>query len=62
MEIHNPGVYKKLIDGTKAELMDLYNSRVEGAKIRSRINNLEESEKPTRYFLKQEHSRAKLVI
>jgi exonuclease III len=58
MDSYNPGTYKFLIDNTKAKLMELFSERQVGVKLRSKVQILEESEKPTRFFLKREHHQA----
>jgi exonuclease III len=58
MELANPGVYRDLVDQIKSELNQLYSKRVDGVKIRSRVQVQEESERPTRYFLKTEQCQA----
>ena len=47
-------LYSAEIEAIKAEISDFIMQKNEGAKIRSKANFLENSEKPTRYFLKRE--------
>ena len=42
------------LESLKGELHDLINKRLEGARIRSRTEYIEGTEKPTRYFLRKE--------
>jgi exonuclease III len=58
MELLNPGNYTKLVADVKSQLNKLYSERMDGVKIRSRVQVLEESEKPSRYFLKREQCQA----
>jgi exonuclease III len=58
MELENPGMYQNLVDEVKSNLLKLYSDRMDGVRIRSRAQFLDESEKPTRYFLKREQYQA----
>lgn len=53
------GTFTDQIESVKLQINDIINSRLEGSKIRSRIQYIEETEKPTRYFLRKEVQKMK---
>ena len=57
-----PGTYKGVIETTKSELNSLLVNKLNGSKIRARVEFLEESERPSRYFLAKEKSNNKKKI
>ena len=57
-----PGTYKDIIETTKNELNSLLANKLNGSKIRARVDFLEESERPSRYFLAKEKSNNKKKI
>ena len=55
----DPGVFDEKINSVQQEIEDLLMVKAEGTKIRSRAKLLDNDEKPTKYFLMKERSRAK---
>ena len=54
MDIVIPGEFKVEIDNINQEITDILTHKAEGAKIRSKILNLEKNEKPNKFFLQTE--------
>ena len=63
LEAQNPGQYTEKLKTYSDRLSLLLHDKLEGAKIRSKIQHLECDEKPTRFFLRKEitHSKDKLI-
>ena len=55
----HPGQYTEQLLVLKKKILDFENSLLDGAKIRSKVNILENNEKPSRYFFQKEKDRGK---
>ena len=59
LERSSPGYYKDILAHLEEEMNFLLKSKLTGARIRSKVNHLDNDEKPTRLFLSKEISKAK---
>ena len=62
LEILHPGNYIDQILYVKTQLQEFHDFNFNGAKVRSKANTLDFSEKPSRFFFKLENSRANAKI
>ena len=58
LEYKHPGHYLTQLQNIEHKLNEHLNTCLDGSKIRAKVNILNDSEKPSRYFLKREKSRA----
>ena len=49
----NPGEFENVIDSLNVTLKELIRSHLAGAKIRAKVNHLENDDQPTRFFLRK---------
>ena len=52
-------MYNNAIQSVETEINAMLEQRVEGARIRSKVTMLDNNEKPSRFFMRTEKSRAK---
>ena len=62
LEASDPGTYADEVHCLRDQLNAVYNSNLEGAKIRSKVSQLEGDEKPTKFYLRKEVSHAKVYF
>ena len=59
LDHYNPGAFTDVIDSLHVSLQDVLQKKLDGARIRAKINHLEGDDKPTRFFLRKEVSKSK---